>query len=142
MGLLSWTLFRINTINKEFIYYESETGRPYIFETIQTGESIPVREKRLKDHFEPGLPERFRQFARMDGNYLWPYVRTVDRKYAIVHADVALLLEHFPTWEYIRNSEQFDELNKNGWNENKHNLFKECLAWSKGQGGFWGEWPY
>lgn len=145
MGCITWTLF--NNKSARQIYFEPDTGLPYTIEVIYKKVYIPLKEipfveekenLSVEDKNMPILPERFRQFARMDGNYLWPYFKNVN--YSIpLKAPVYYLLQHFPTWESIKES---DEWAQNNWDETKHNLFKECLEWCNTQKGFWGQWPY
>ena len=142
MGYLTWSLFRI-TKEPRAIYYEPKTGLPYTYEIVQKKVYVDVHVKNSVDTKDiQALPERFRQFSEMNGNYLWPYFRKVDREKHVLEADVSLLLENFPTWENVKKSDELDEFTKHGWDEEKHNLFKECLEWCKEQGGFWGKWPY
>jgi hypothetical protein len=124
MGCITWKLF-----NKRYINHDPYTGRAY-FNPLD--ESQTIKEA-------PIFPEQFRRFARMDGNYIWPYVKNVVGGWSGCSSDIAPLLKHFPTWDSIKES---DEWAQHGWDETAHNLFKECLEWCDAQGGFWAEWPY
>ena len=157
MGYITWRLFT-STKSSGYIYFEPDTGLPYKIKTIYKKVYIPVKgkkfveeklvedksikdeEKTIEECYVSILPERFRQFARMDGNYLWPYFKNVDGMYGSLQAPIYHILQYFPTWESIKES---DKWTQNGWDETKHNLFKECLEWCNTQEMvFWGEWPY
>jgi hypothetical protein len=158
MGCITWGLYNISI--KGNIYYEKETGLPFTYKSIRkkvyipTNDDIPVKESIWFESEEedtsmekislPILSERFRQFARMDGNYLWPYFKNVEGKSGIAYrAPVHLILEYFPTWETVEKSDEWKKHGPNNdWDETKHNLFKECLEWCNKQGGFCGEWPW
>jgi hypothetical protein len=160
MGCITWTLYKCSSSGR--INFEHNTGLPYVRislckkvhipveETSYTEEKVildltessikndyilSLKELHMKYSNIPVLPKQFCQFAKMDGNYLWPYFKNIGGLYASVNK----ILEHFPSWESIKESDMWA---KNGWDETKHNLFKECLEWCQKQGGFCGEWPY
>jgi hypothetical protein len=151
MGHITWMLNKNIPNSTDIVHFEPDTGLPYTFKMIQTKIYIPVKgTKSIEDTYVedtsvedtsveendvPILPEQYRQFAKMDGNHLYPYFCKTD----FMITDIALILKHYPSWESIKES---DEWAKNGWDETKHNLFKECLEWCNTQGGFWGQWPY
>jgi hypothetical protein len=154
MGYITWVLQRTLPEFKGVIYFDPDTGHPYTYEIIQKKVYLPMKEKPNVDYEnaclpmeeKPSvvhknmikLPERFCQFAKMGGNYLFPYFSNGPLKNHY-RADINLLLENFPTWESIKEN---DDLSKNEWDETKHNLFKECLEWCAKQGGFSGLWPW
>ena len=163
MGWITWRLYSIYYRNDNSVsgsvYYEPDTGLPYTYECIRKKvylhvkggvpapaeeEAVQTEEAPVQDsHPVPALPQRFSQFATIDGNHLWPYIEIVDRKYSRLDDTISLILKHFPTWESVKNSDSWAKHGvTSGWDETKHNLFKECLEWCNEQGRFYSEWGY
>ncbi len=130
MGYLSYSLMR-KTSSGERVYFETDTGMPYIF--LDKKIYVDVNRDSI-------LPEKIRQFAVLNGPHFRCYYDVVRQwTYYDVDIDNAILAKHYPSWESIEGKE---ELANHGWDETKHNGFKEFLDWSNAQGGFIGDWSY
>lgn len=133
MGYLSYHLLRKSDAGD--IYYETDTGLPCVF---VDGKKVYVDKTSTIL-----LPERVWKFSNLNGNHFAPYIMPLDRRmYTSSVADIAMLVEMFPSWEHVKASDEWEALVKHGWDESQHNAFKESLEWCVAQGGFYVTWGY
>lgn len=85
------------------------------------------------------VPEEHRRFVDLHGHFLHSYTISCegDDKY---EADVSELLESFPSWDDVSDS---DSIKRYDWTEDDHNAFKKALEWFKSQRiSFYATWSY
>lgn len=85
------------------------------------------------------VPETYRRFTTMRGHIFHLY--TTDAiSTDTSEADIAELLEYFPSWEDIQAERDNDD---DWWTEKDHTLFHEALIWFNMQTySFYATWSY
>lgn len=141
MGWITWTLYRLPESRDGSLFYHiqyDKSGWPHkrhsFWHSCEQGGGYPS----LRKEDQLTIPEKYCPFITMDGNHLSHYFKDINGGFGTYMADVPTILKTFPTWESIKDS---DDWAKHGWDETKHNLFKECLEWCAAQGRFVAMWP-
>lgn len=115
------------------VYIDPATGKPWVWSHDGELKKIPfVPEDWI-------LPERFREFAIMRGHHLYHYIHYVEEYEFNSQTTADILLAYFPVWEDIKDNVVWTNYD---WDEEKHNLFHECLRWCAKKGQYGATWSY
>lgn len=115
------------------VYLDPTTGLPWVWSPDGDLRKVPFNPEVWR------LPEKFREFAIMRGHHLRHYTRAVEIEEDRFQADAATLIHYFPKWGDIKDAEVWADYD---WDEIKHNLFYECLAWCAVKGSYGASWSY
>jgi hypothetical protein len=103
------------------------TGQAYIYGKDKN--NIILKEYDLK---LPIVPEKYWSYIEMRGKIFYAYTQIFNEQ-NIYTTSTEDLLEAFPSWDYVKESEWYVDYDKSAWNEENHNLLKECLVWFSSQ---------
>lgn len=109
------------------MFFDPMSGHALVY-SIKDEERIPFKPEDWQ------IPEEFRRFMEMRGDYINHYVRRVDRILNLHEIDAEIFLDiYFPQWINMKDKEEWD---KYDWNEETHNQFRKCLEWCVSKGRF------
>lgn len=118
------------------LHMDPTSGKPFFYDTKEDG--LTFRNYQLASI---EIPEEHREFLQGRGSIFHAYTREFSYN-DIFSVKIDELLDEFPDWDEVLESDDCDE-NRETWTEENHNRFKAALTWfSEQKQSFQATWCY